>query len=105
MKHGKPVVHAHAVIGKKDGTAHGGHLLESHIRPKCEDIFTERPVRKTRQRFCCCTDFRLHRGCSSRSSRGFPIATTLSRLITQASDIAIGRTRKHSLTPLITSLK
>ncbi len=33
----KPVVHAHAVIGK-DGIAHGGHLLEAHIRPTCEVI-------------------------------------------------------------------
>jgi len=35
----------------------------------------------------------------------FPIATTWSRLTTQASDIAIGRTRRNSLTPLITSLR
>src|SRR5437899_295364 len=30
--------------------------------------FTERPARKTRRRFSCCTDFPLHRGCSSLSS-------------------------------------
>ena len=41
---GKPVVHAHAVVGKKDGTAHGGHLLEAHIRPTCEVVLTESPV-------------------------------------------------------------
>ena len=41
---GKPVVHAHAVIGKKDGTAHGGHLLEAHIRPTCEVVLTESPA-------------------------------------------------------------
>jgi predicted DNA-binding protein with PD1-like motif len=40
----KPVVHAHVVIGKKDGTAHGGHLLEAHIRPTCEVVLTESPV-------------------------------------------------------------
>src|SRR3984885_11438013 len=39
----KPVVHAHAVIGRKDGTAHGGHLLEAHIRPTCEVVLTESP--------------------------------------------------------------
>jgi uncharacterized protein len=39
-----PVVHAHAVIGKKDGTAHGGHLLEAHIRPTCEVVLTESPA-------------------------------------------------------------
>lgn len=41
---GKPVVHAHAVVGKKDGTAHGGHLLEAHIRPTCEVVLTESPA-------------------------------------------------------------
>jgi len=40
----KPVVHAHAVIGKKDGTAHGGHLLEAHVRPTCEVLLTESPA-------------------------------------------------------------
>src|SRR5690348_10891833 len=44
LKEGKPVVHAHAVIGKKDGTAHGGHLLQAHIRPTCEVILTESPT-------------------------------------------------------------
>ena len=41
---GKPVVHAHAVIGRKNGAAHGGHLLEAHIRPTCEVVFTESPA-------------------------------------------------------------
>jgi predicted DNA-binding protein with PD1-like motif len=41
---GKPVVHAHAVVGKKDGTAHGGHLLEARIRPTCEVVLTESPA-------------------------------------------------------------
>ena len=39
-----PVVHAHAVIGKKDGTAHGGHLLEARVRPTCEVVLTESPA-------------------------------------------------------------
>jgi uncharacterized protein len=46
---GKPVVHAHAVVGKKDGTAHGGHLLEAHIRPTCEVVLTESPVHLQKQ--------------------------------------------------------
>lgn len=37
---GKPVVHAHAVVGKRDGTAHGGHLMEAHVRPTCELFLT-----------------------------------------------------------------
>ncbi len=38
LKDGEPVVHAHAVIGKKDGTVHGGHLLRACIRPTCEVV-------------------------------------------------------------------
>src|SRR5580704_1297408 len=26
LKDGQPVVHAHLIVGRKDGTAHGGHL-------------------------------------------------------------------------------
>jgi predicted DNA-binding protein with PD1-like motif len=40
---GIPEVHAHIVVGKKDGTAHGGHLLEAHVRPTLEVILTESP--------------------------------------------------------------
>ena len=58
--------------------------------------FTERPARKTRRRFSCCTDFQLLRGNSSRSSRGLPIGFTSSRPITRALDTATGRTRKNS---------
>jgi hypothetical protein len=39
----EPQVHAHAVIGKRDGTAHGGHLLQAHVRPTCEVVLTESP--------------------------------------------------------------
>jgi predicted DNA-binding protein with PD1-like motif len=45
LKDDKPVVHAHAVIAKKDGTAQGGHLLEAHVRPTCEVVLTESPTR------------------------------------------------------------
>jgi predicted DNA-binding protein with PD1-like motif len=43
LKDGKPQVHAHVVVAKRDGTAHGGHLLEAHVRPTCEVILTESP--------------------------------------------------------------
>jgi uncharacterized protein len=43
-KDGDPVVHAHAVIAKQDGTAHGGHLLKAHVRPTCEIVLTESPA-------------------------------------------------------------
>ena len=44
LKDGQPAVHAHAVIGRRDGTAHGGHLLKAYIRPTCEVVLTESPV-------------------------------------------------------------
>ena len=37
----EPKVHAHVVVGKADGTAHGGHLLEGHVWPTLELILTE----------------------------------------------------------------
>ena len=40
----KPKVHAHDVLGKRDGTAHGGHLLKAIEHPTLEIIQTESPV-------------------------------------------------------------
>ena len=40
---GAPKVHAHVVVGKADGTAHGGHLLEGHVRPTLEVMVVESP--------------------------------------------------------------
>jgi uncharacterized protein len=37
----KPKVHAHVIVGKPDGTAHGGHLLEAHVRPTLEVMLVE----------------------------------------------------------------
>jgi uncharacterized protein len=37
-------VHTHAVLGKRDGTAVGGHLLEGHVRPTLEIVLTESPA-------------------------------------------------------------
>jgi predicted DNA-binding protein with PD1-like motif len=41
---GEPKVHAHVVVGKSDGTAHGGHLLEAHVWPTLEVILVESPT-------------------------------------------------------------
>ena len=41
---GQPKVHAHIVVGRRDGTAHGGHLLEAHVRPTLEVILVESPA-------------------------------------------------------------
>jgi uncharacterized protein len=38
-----PKVHAHVVVGKADATAHGGHLIEGHVRPTLEVVLTEAP--------------------------------------------------------------
>jgi predicted DNA-binding protein with PD1-like motif len=40
---GAPKIHAHVVVSKSDGTAHGGHLLEAHVRPTLEAIVVESP--------------------------------------------------------------
>lgn len=36
-------VHAHAVLGKRDGATCGGHLLAARVRPTLEVILTESP--------------------------------------------------------------
>ncbi len=36
-------VHAHVVLGKRDGAACGGHLLSAKVRPTLEAILTESP--------------------------------------------------------------
>jgi len=38
---GEPKVHAHVVVGKKNGAAMGGHLLEAHVRPTLELVLRE----------------------------------------------------------------
>jgi uncharacterized protein len=38
-----PKVHAHVVVGKADGMAYGGHLLEAHVWPTLEVIVVESP--------------------------------------------------------------
>jgi len=49
LKDGKPQVHAHVVIGRRDGTAHGGHLQAATVRPTCEVILTESPQHLQRE--------------------------------------------------------
>ena len=38
---GNPKVHAHVVVGKKNGTTMGGHLLEAHVRPTLELVLQD----------------------------------------------------------------
>jgi predicted DNA-binding protein with PD1-like motif len=49
LDQGEPKVHAHVVVGKADGTAHGGHLLEAHVRPTLEVVLVESPQHLQRQ--------------------------------------------------------
>jgi predicted DNA-binding protein with PD1-like motif len=46
---GKPQVHAHMIVGRRDGTAHGGHLMEAIVRPTCELVLTENPAHLQKQ--------------------------------------------------------
>jgi len=41
---GGPALHAHLVVGKRDGTAMAGHLGEAHVRRTLEVILTESPA-------------------------------------------------------------
>ena len=40
---GKPKVHTHVVVGKSDGSAHAGHLLEASVWPTLEVVLVESP--------------------------------------------------------------
>lgn len=40
---GKCKLHAHVVVGKADGTAHGGHFLQGKVWPTLEMVISETP--------------------------------------------------------------
>lgn len=46
---GEPKIHPHIVLGKRDGSAVGGHLLQAHVRPTLEIIVTETPAHLRRR--------------------------------------------------------
>ena len=43
LRDGQPQLHAHAVVGKRDGAAYGGHLIQAHVRPTLEVVLSESP--------------------------------------------------------------
>jgi predicted DNA-binding protein with PD1-like motif len=47
---GTPSIHAHIVVGRSDGTAHGGHLLEAHVRPTLEVVLIQAPAHLQKRR-------------------------------------------------------
>jgi predicted DNA-binding protein with PD1-like motif len=49
MAKGQPKIHAHVVVGKRDATARGGHLLEARVRPTLEVVLIESPATLARQ--------------------------------------------------------
>jgi uncharacterized protein len=50
LQDGKAHLHAHVVLGRRDGSACGGHLLEARVRPTLEVIVTEAPAHLRRRR-------------------------------------------------------
>lgn len=40
---GETKLHAHVVVGRRDGTTRGGHLMKAHVRPTLEVVVTETP--------------------------------------------------------------
>jgi predicted DNA-binding protein with PD1-like motif len=42
-------LHTHVVVGKRDGTAHGGHLLAARVRPTLEVVLVEVPAHLRRR--------------------------------------------------------
>jgi len=43
LDRGEPKVHAHVVVGRADGEARGGHLLDARVWPTLEVVLVESP--------------------------------------------------------------
>jgi predicted DNA-binding protein with PD1-like motif len=50
LDRGKPKLHIHAVLGRRDGTTLGGHLLEALVRPTLEVLLIDSPGYLQRER-------------------------------------------------------
>jgi predicted DNA-binding protein with PD1-like motif len=44
LQDGEPTVHAHAVLGRRDGTTIGGHLFEGRVWPTLELFLSAEPA-------------------------------------------------------------
>ena len=44
-----PKLHAHVVVGKSDGVALGGHLIDARVRPTLEIVLVETPAHLRRR--------------------------------------------------------
>jgi predicted DNA-binding protein with PD1-like motif len=49
IENGKPKVHARTIVGKSDGSTHGGHVIKAKVWPTLEVIVTESPEYLTRK--------------------------------------------------------
>lgn len=47
---GKSSLHAHAVLGLRDGSVRGGHLIEGYVRPTLEVTVVESPAHLRRRK-------------------------------------------------------
>jgi uncharacterized protein len=47
-KDGKPSLHLHAVLGRRDGSTLSGHLVSGVVRPTLEIVVTESPAHLSR---------------------------------------------------------
>jgi uncharacterized protein len=43
VEKGEPKIHAHAVLGRRDGSTLGGHVMEGYVRPTLEVLLLESP--------------------------------------------------------------
>jgi uncharacterized protein len=46
----EPALHLHLVLGRRDGSAMGGHLLEARVRPTLEAVLVESPAHLRRRK-------------------------------------------------------
>lgn len=46
---GRPLVHAHVVLGRRDGSTRGGHLKEARVKPTLEVVITQAPAQLVRR--------------------------------------------------------
>lgn len=44
LKDGKPKLHLHVVLGRRDGSTCGGHLLDARVRPTLEVLLVDSPA-------------------------------------------------------------
>jgi len=46
---GRPLVHAHAVLARRDGSTRGGHLKRALVRPTLEVVLVQSPTQLVRR--------------------------------------------------------